>query len=205
METTRSFPSLERAAYRTTFADGLADLCLGAWLCAFGALLTTDYAWAGGILGGAAFPAWRWLRERIAVPRLGTALFGAQRTDRQRKRSRGLRLAFSVAIVAGVVAILVLRERAPAEGEALGWGALPLGVAVSLILTALVLLFDFHRLIAYAVLILAVFVLGHSRGVDPALYVALSGVVPLATGLVLFARFLHDYPLPGETDRDDRA
>jgi hypothetical protein len=200
MTATPSLERIERQAYRTTFADGLADICLGAWLAGFGLLMTTDYGWTGGVLGGLLLPIWRRLRERIAVPRLGHVSFGTERKERQARRWFGLRIGFLAVAAVLVISILFLRN---GEQEPLGWGATPLGIAVAILLSALGLLYDFPRFLGHAALVLVVFFGGQTLGVHPPVYVAVAGAPILVVGVVLLALFLRRYSLPKEEEPDE--
>jgi len=196
MKPTSSFQEIERADYRTTFADGLADICLGGWLLAYGFLMETPAPWIGAVLAGLLIPIWRHLRERFAIPRLGFVCFGVQRRQLQKNRSFALRCAFVIVALLSVAALLLIRNRVEQQLPTPGWGALPLGVVVAVIITTLAFLFDFKRLLIHAILILSVFFCGHFAEVYPPHYISIAGATSLLFGVVVFMRFLHDYPNP---------
>ena len=67
---------------------------------------------------------------------------------------------------------------------------------MAILLSALGLLYDFPRLLGYAVLVLAVFLGGQALSIHPPVYVAVAGAPILVAGLFMLVRFLRRHPLP---------
>jgi len=202
-----SLKDAERRAFRSRFADGLWDVFFGCWfplLLAIGPLLSRSMGdfWSSAVF----LPFWGlvyliiWLvRKYVVTPRVGMVKFGAVRKTRLKKFTVALLVVNVIAFILGIVA-------------ALGFGNLPVGgppIIFGLILligfsTAAYFL-DFPRLYVYGLLgALAPQIgewlyqnMGASHHGFPIVFGALAGVMFL-TGLVTFARFLQNNPLPPE-------
>jgi MFS family permease len=196
MEKLQPFQETERANYQTTFVDGLADLCLGGWLLAYGFLMETPAPWIGAVLAGLLLPIWRHLRARFAEPRLGFVRFGEERRQQQQHRTLLLRCGFFIVAFFSVATVWAVANHTQSGGETIGWGAVSLGLTVAAILAVLAFVYDFRRLLSHAFLILLTFALGQWRGLYPPVYTSLAGGVVMIYGAFIYARFLHDFPLP---------
>ena len=200
-----SLKDTERKVFQSTFADGLWDVFLG---CSFplqlaiGPFLSVSMGdfWSSAVF----LPFWGavylviWLvRKNVVAPRVGVVKFGAARKTRLKKYTAAMLVINVIAFILGIVAFL-------------GFGSLPAGeppITMGLILligfsTAAYFL-DFPRLYVYGLLgALAPLVgewlyqnMGASHHGFPIVFGTLAGVMIL-TGLVTFARFLQNNPLP---------
>ena len=205
MSTPISLKDAERKAFQSTFADGLWDVFIG---CSFPLQLTIAPLLShrmGDFWSSAVFlPFWAavylviWLvRKKVVAPRIGRVEFGATRKKRVKKFSIMMLIVNVIAFTLGIVA-------------ALGFGRLPTaGPPIVMGLTLLIgfstagYFLDFPRLYVYGLLGgLAPLVgewlyqnMGASHHGFPIVFGTLAGVMIL-TGLVTFARFLQNNPLP---------
>jgi len=205
MSTPISLKDAERKVFQSTFADGLWDVFLG---CSFPlqfAIAPFLSVSMGDFWSSAVFlPFWGavylviWLvRKNVVAPRVGVVKFGAARKTRLKKYTAAMLVINVIAFILGIVAFL-------------GFGSLPVGgppFILGLILligfsTAAYFL-DFPRLYAYGLLgALGTQIgewlyqnMGASHHGFPIAFGTLAGVMIL-TGLVTFARFLQNNPLP---------
>ena len=203
---------IERRAFRSTYQDGLWDMCWGAIVMAMAIsmhrpedgygpaniiLATVVPVVAGGLF---------WLGKKlITLPRMGQVRFGPAR--KRRGRTLAIILGLVVLVQAGIVGLTALGWLNPQVGakingfladhslERLAVAALgSLFVGPSMILIAYFI--DFPRGYYIAVMMsLAVFLMILLN--RPVYAVVIGGLIFLP-GLVLFVRFLKRYPLPQE-------
>jgi hypothetical protein len=204
-----SLKELERKAYRLFFRDGLWDLYLGLLLLTMGipVLLTRPGASESALpiavgLGMALVAVGVFFggKRYVTVPRLGTATFGAARRTGRRRTALVLTFSVLVGLALFVLSGLGIGTRGGLAGipvPALAWAG------NCLIVFGLGAYFlDFGRLYAYGVLYAASFplavVLRTQAGLAQGWLIAyaLTSAPMLIIGLVLFVRFLHDYPPP---------
>jgi hypothetical protein len=195
----------ERQVFRTTFADGLWDVMLGCFVLLF-ALAPLLSVSLGDFWSSVVFlPFWGlvalavWLARRYVVaPRLGVVKFGPERKARLLQLNLVMLIVNAAALVLGIVAAL----RSPISGRAV---TMVLGLLFLISFSIAAYLLDFRRLYIYGLLIwlspLAGEWLYTHQGVAhhgfPVTFGITAGIMIL-TGLAIFARFLHDNPLPGQ-------
>ena len=205
MSTPISLKNAEQKAFQSTFADGLWDVFLG---CSFPLQLTIAPFLSvsmGDFWSSAVFlPFWGavylviWLvRKNVVAPRIGKVEFGTARKSKLKKLSAALLIVNVIAFILAIVA-------------ALAFGSLPIaGPPIIMGLTLLIgfstaaYFLDFPRLYVYGLLgALAPLIgewlyqnMGASHHGFPIVFGTLAGVMIL-TGLVTFARFLQNNPLP---------
>ena len=212
MSTQLNLKEIERKAFRFTYQDGLRDMYLGLIvvcmsifvyrpadgysptnivLAISGILLANRLFWAGKMF--------------ITLPRMGQVRFGAAR--KQRKITLAIILGVVILIQVGIVGLTTLAWINPEVGTkvndffkardlmdlvvaAIG----SLFVGPSMILIAY--FSDFPRGYYIAVMMsLAVFLMIY---LNQPLYPIMIGGLIILPGLVLFVRFLKEYPLPRE-------
>ena len=204
---------IERRAFRSTYQDGLWDMCWGAIVMAMAIsmhrpedgygpaniiLATVVPVVAGGLF---------WLGKKlITLPRMGQVRFGPAR--KRRGRTLAIILGLVVLVQAGIVGLTALGWLNPQVGaqingfladhslERLAVAALgSLFVGPAMILIAYFI--DFPRGYYIAVMMsLAVFLM---ILVNQPIYAVVIGGLIVLPGLVLFVRFLKRYPLPQES------
>lgn len=180
--------SVERRAWTLYFEDGLWDIFLGLLFLGGGLRALTDNRWfyllvAAGILVFILGKRW------ITLPRLGQINYGPQR----KARLTVVRLVgLAVMIYTAVIFVMAV--------SGVDFGAAPVGWIFVLLVPGVFLLMaymmDFTRLYGYTILITLFMVASELVG-DPlaAWTQIIAGLVPLALGLVLLARFLRRYPV----------
>jgi hypothetical protein len=192
----------ERRAFRSTFQDGLWDVFLGMVFLAFG--FGPIYEWLGFSetadmvfhLGYVltAFLIFYLGKIYITVPRLGRAKFGPAR--RRKIIKTRVVLGASVLLGLGMWALF-----ASGNDLALNLVLLVFALNTLVVLGAMAYYLDFDRLYIYAVLYALSLPVGrvlvvHAGLPDEAAVFWVTAGATVIVGIVLFVRFVRDYPLP---------
>jgi hypothetical protein len=199
----------ERQAFRSTFQDGLWDIYLGLLFLAFG--FAPIYNWLG--MSEAEDMVFHlvyvlviflilWLGKRyITVPRLGLVKFGPAR----RRRIIETRVVLTGSVLLGLAVYVLF-----ATGNKLDLDLILLvfGANILIVFGAMAYFLDFDRLYIYAVLYALSLPGGpllenHAGLPDAGNTFFLSAGLTLIVGIVLFVRFLRDYPLPPDEEVPD--
>jgi len=207
-----SLKDTEQKAFQTTFADGLWDIYLGCLISLFAIapLLSTSLGdfWSSVIflpIWGVVYLVIRLVRQRVVMPRLGTAAWGRARKGKLRKFSLVMFVVNLAALVLGVI-IAINLLRVPGQVA-----TLILGILLLVGFTIAAYLLDFNRLYGYGLLV------GFSPLVGEWLYThksvshhgfpitfGITAVIMILTGLIIFARFLRQNPVPAvETSSEE--
>ena len=204
---------IERKAWISYFDDGLWDIMLGLTLMFVGipALLPNIFTselrqdGASAVLMGLAFGIF-WAGKRfITVPRLGRARFGQERKAKQRKTAA----IYAISVLAGVIAFLLFLAQSTNPSSGASWlgsaglVALGIGAWMMLVFSLGSYFMDFTR----GYVVGALYVLGFSGTVllhNP-IMLLFAGGITLLMGLVVFIRFLQNYPIPAEAAPDDKV
>lgn len=202
---------IEKKAFRSTHQDGLWDIYIGGIVLSMSTLAYSMESEAFPtvrftlyVIGLSFFYLLFWVGKKyLTAPRLGQVKFGAQR--QRRKRTLVTFLVGIVLLQAIIVAGTILLWANPQAAANLGFGKSDpnlerlLVAAVGALFvgpsTALIAYFnDFTRgyYIAF-ILSLAVFSL---IWFGQPIYLIIAGLLILLPGMVLFVRFLQQYPLP---------
>ncbi|UCH61675.1 MAG: hypothetical protein JSU77_07605 [Fidelibacterota bacterium] len=199
---------LERKVFRSTFQDGLWDIFLGLMLFAMavGALLS-DLGMAhlstmlifSGIVALALAVIWAGKRFIIA-PRMGLVQFGPEGTSRQKKTRWLLSLSLLFGTAIFIFTLVARNTRLEWLNPALFLGGIY--TANMLIVFSLGAYFlNFTRLyligVMYAIPVPLDIIFHELADIDiTAVAVGAPAVAVLLIGIVLFVRFLREYPLP---------
>ena len=208
MSTTINLKELERKAWKSFFQDGLWDIYLGLLLMAMAvsALLSDaglSEAWhytiyIGLILVSAVI---LWTGKKfITVPRMGRVKLGPKGKARK-KKSMILLVASLLVGAAFFLLALATKDRRPE------WLDVSLVFPAGYVLNMLVVFslgayfLDFNRLyligLMYALPVPVDILLHELAGIDATFFAfAVPAAVVLTIGIVLFVRFLRDYPVP---------
>jgi len=144
-------------------------------------------------------------RRFITVPRLGRARFGQERKAKQ-KRTAAI---YGISVLAGVIAFLLFLAQSTSPSRGASWlgsaglVAVGIGAWMMLVFSLGSYFMDFTR----GYVIGALYVLGFSGTVllhNP-IMLLLAGAILLLMGLVVFIRFLRNYPIPAEAGSDNNA
>ena len=194
--------TLEREAFRKSFADGLFDVFLGLVLAMMavsgaidrldlsdGALLVVTVALFGSVTGGMI-----WVRHRVVRPRLGTFKPGPTRM----RRIRATRLVLAASVALGLCAAALPALGSPPAGIG-RWLPLIL-LANSVIVFGLMAYFlDVPRFFLYGFLfpapLIAVFWWGPLTLAETLLAFGVPVAIIVGIGLFKLTRFLRDYPV----------
>ena len=206
---------LERKAWTSYFQDGLWDIYLGLLLLAMaiGALLSdigVPEAWHMTIYGTLMVLSMLVLwagKKFITVPRMGRVKFGPKR----KAKLNWVRvvLLLSVLVGAGVfVAGLVMRSNRPGWLNATFFAPAVWVVNAIVVFSLGAYFLDFSRLyligVMYALAVPLDIVFRKFADVDLSFIAfGVPAMVILITGLIVFVRFLRDYPISAEGALDD--
>jgi hypothetical protein len=225
MSQTIDLKELERKAFRSTFQDGLWDIFLGLLLLnmGVGALLggADDMSvmfLLGSMLGLTAFAGLVLLgfwagKKFITTPRIGQVRFGEQR----KAKMKNLRAVLFVSVLLGAI-MAVLGWAAAAGGLPQWMSEIPIPLYVWPVQTIVVFglgayFLDVSRFYAYGVLYGLPLPLGVllARNTDlsgtgsMAITFGVAAGVMVLIGVVLFVRFLREYPIREEDPPSERA
>ncbi len=200
-----SLKELERKAFRSTFQDGLWDMYLGFLLLIMGMgpvlpALNTSVMWTLVILLMVSVLAWLafWAGKKfITTPRMGLVKFGPQRKAKLNKT----RAVLFLSALLGVI-MFVLRATWNIE-----WAArIPIPAYVWAVQAIVVFglgayFLDVSRFYAYGVLYAMPLPVGivllQNTGLPGFMFLpfGVSGGIMVIIGVVMFVRFLRDYPI----------
>ena len=209
---------IERQAWRSVFQDGLWDIYLGMLLMAMAALTLlskTNIPKVGqmsmyiGLMGLAMLVLWAGKRL-ITVPRMGRVKFGPEGKARKMKARVLLALSVLVGVVVFVFVVLALKGNW-SEGLPLHLiipGVWTMNMLVVFSLGAYFL--DFERLyligVLYALPVPLDIWLDEYAGIKLGFIAfAVPAAIIVTMGLVVFIRFLRDYPLPTDEEPPDQG
>jgi hypothetical protein len=197
---------LERRAFRSTFQDGLWDIYLGLLFLAFG--FGPIYDWLGfsetaDMVFHLSYVVVAFLllylgKRHITVPRLGRAKFGPAR----KRKIIKTRVVLGASVLLGLALWALF-----ASGNDLTLNLVLLIFAVNILIVfgAMAYYLDFDRLYIYAVLYGLSLPVGrvlvvHAGLPDEAAVFWVTAGATVIVGIVLFVRFLRDYPIPPATE-----
>jgi hypothetical protein len=209
MSTQLNLKEIERKAFRSTYQDGLLDICIGLEVGSMALLmyilvrddspgLYLALAFLGVCVGQLVF----WVGKKfVTLPRMGQVKFGEIR--RKRSKILALILAVVVLIQVGIVLLTAGAWAIPALGDQLQ-ELFPGRRASDLLVSAVGALFVGPSMMAiafftdfprgyYIALVLSLGVFLMIWFWQPLIQVA-AGILILIPGLVLFMRFLRQYP-----------
>jgi hypothetical protein len=205
MSTRINLKELERKAWTSYFQDGLWDIYLGFLLLTMGMgpvlpSLDTSVIWTLAMLLTFSVLAWLafWAGKKfITTPRMGLVKFGPRRKARLKKT----RAVLFLSVLLGVI-MFVLRAMWNIE-----WAAIPIPAYVWAVQAVVVFglgayFLDVSRFYAYGMLyalpVPVGIVLLQNTGFPGLMFLpfGISGGIMVLIGVVLFIRFLREYPLP---------
>ena len=198
---------IERKAYRTTFQDGLTDVILGSVFVVMSFVpLFESWGWQRpfGYLAafGLLFLLWaliKWIKTHIVQPRLGTAVFSADRHQRMKHARMGL--AIMVVVTVGLVIATATGLMQTVFGGFNEWsGYLFIGAIFVITLSLLAFFLDYPRLYAYGWFLalmdpFSVWLETQTGWLFPS-GATIFGFVIILIGVVTFLRFWQQHPRP---------
>jgi hypothetical protein len=212
-----SLKEAERKAFRlSTSQDGLYDFFFGTYIILLSLMPWLDENGMGTpwnvilvmALGLLILLGVLLAKKYVVAPRIGQVRFGAERKQRMRRLAIAMAIIFLITVVLFAMTVSAIYYREPIFQGSIEW-ALPLdpvhtmaGVFIFAIFSVIGYVNDYVRLYLYG------FLYGLGYVVSTILQditgnpfywpMALVGLVVALTGLVLFLRFLREYPLPQE-------
>ena len=201
MNTHTDLMGLEKKAYESTWDDGLLDVFVGFSLLGLGIFWLTDYAVFGGLIPVLLVPIWPGVRSKITVPRAGSVKFGAARRAKERRNLTTLFLAGAATMLLGVVLYFTVARGAESSAA---WPTIVIPALPGVLLAAAASfagnMIGAQRFYVYAGLLLVGAAIGVWLDLEPGVYLAASGAVVLATGIVMVVRFIREYPIHEEIE-----
>jgi len=210
-----SLKELERKAWRSVFQDGLWDIYLGLLLLAMAIwALLSDVGFSES-LGMAIFIGLEVLamlvlwagKKIITVPRMGRVKFGPKR----KAKLNWVRVVLFISVLMGAgvfLAALAMRSNRPEWLNAAFFFPAAWMVNTMVVFSLGAYFLDFNRLyligVMYALPVPLDIMFRKLADIDLSFIAfGIPAAVILIVGLVVFVRFLRDYPIPAEEGGDD--
>jgi hypothetical protein len=200
MSQEQGFKKLQQRTYESYHQDGLIDMIIGLGMIGFGLNMALDnsvllfLAWMPIIL-------YVPFKNRITVPRIGYVKFSASNT----KIFIGVAVAVLLLVSLLLTFVYLLAGSGNLPPQLTDWltwfrqyHMLVLGSIAALCCAGAASLTGIRRLYAYAALIITIFTTGIWLGVDPPIYVLITGSLIEVVGIWMLVRFLLEYPITSE-------
>ncbi len=185
-----------RAVY---WGDGSLDLVAGLSVTGMGLAWQWGYFALSPICPALGLVLWSLLRKQLVEPRLGSVVFTEERRQQEREGLMLLVLAGGAALLMAGVGIWMMTG----GGSPAVMSRISAGIPAFIIGTAGLLsgaLLQLRRLAVYGILALVIGLAGALAGFEPWTLLVVSGLVPLAAGMVYLTRFLKEYPRRAEEE-----
>jgi hypothetical protein len=189
---------LEQQVYESTWNDGLIDLCTGVALLIIGIIWVTGQSVYGTFVAPLMIPVWVAARKRISEPRMGVVRFSADRVGKEKTHFLGL---FIFGVLTLVLALawyfLGSRDESIAVLQQLNIVA---GLPAALLLVPAVFVafsLELPRFFAYGAALLFSAIPVVILDLHPGWAFIPSGILCLAMGICLLARFVVKFPKRG--------
>ena len=188
---------IERKAYTAYHQDGVIDVTIAVAIFIFSIMALSDMPWLGGITGILAISLYAGAKKLLTVPRIGYVKFPQQRAQR----------ITAVTMVLGILAFVVgmftftqtIDQGTPAWLQLLIDNyMITIGAAVAGLFLLGGYAFKTNRIYGYALLTLAMFVVGHFIYFPLYYYLTALGTLILIIGLIMMFRFVRKYPKAAE-------
>lgn len=189
---------LERRVYKSSWDDGLLDICIGVGLLITGIFWVTGQSEYGAFAAPVMIPIWLAARKRFSEPRMGAVTFSAKRTHKEKTLSLGLFL-IGVLMLAGGVTLYFLVVRNASPGV-LGQFNIVAGLPAALLsVPAIIVAFALRlpRFLFYAVLLLLSAFLVIVLDAHPGWAFMPSAILFVCIGTGLLLQFMTRYPKRG--------
>jgi hypothetical protein len=189
---------LERKAFTSYHGDGIMDIFAGMWILFFGLFnMCTDKPWFGaGMFPVYGLPFFLLAKKKITVPRIGYVEFNEQR------RSLLFLIYIWIAAIFTVFGIVYYTENSPSWIYALlhDYPKVFFGIIVGLLFLVCAWVTRIIRFYLYALLIMAVMVIGHLFGphIDYEYFPVVLGLIILSMGVLVLIQFIQTFPVEPE-------
>ncbi|UCG61483.1 MAG: hypothetical protein JSV52_14385 [Candidatus Zixiibacteriota bacterium] len=185
---------IERKTYMAYHQDGLWDLLIG--LAMMSVILDVILGESGiyiVVIAGAAglVPM---LKKVVTLPRLGYVKFSPKRQSREKLNIILLTVLLTMTALLGAVMMSAYSGDAGWQRWIRDLRLIPFGIVLTSVAAALGLLWGIWRCWIYALLSLAVFVIGHIFEWRMTIHFAILGSVLFLVGLVMLITFINKYP-----------
>lgn len=203
MKTEIGLARLERESYMAYYRDGILDLLVGFALLGMSLFIMIGDASMGALLPLVAILLHPGLKKYVTRPRLGYVKFATHREERLKAKKGQLTILFAVTAIVGVAVLMAYSGNSTWHLWIRSLGAIPVGVVLAASAAALGILYNVRRGLTYALVIVVVFILGHSLRVHISIQLLILGVLLTMIGATLLLHFVKRYPkLPQESSND---
>jgi hypothetical protein len=196
MDTSDDLTAMERAAYRSTYSDGIVDVFVGLSFLVIGSIWiwAEDYGGLAGIIPAVAAPSLIPLRKRVVEARGGYVRWGAPRRRWEKRNLWGAFLAGVATFLLAIVAFFLFEGSTGGRDlvSEIAPGLLAFILAVLAIILAMML--ESGRFVAYAAVLVAGGVFAVGRELNPGWPILAAGLAVTFTGAVMLIRFLRGNP-----------
>ena len=192
---------IERKAYTSYHQDGLADIFASIYILAFAIGILLDYLYdfsmgviLPGMLVAIVVPLWISAKKKITIPRMGYVNFGAKGNFKLAGLFGGiLGLGVAVFFIFGL-----LEGPSPWLDFVISNGMLMFGIGALIVCSLFAYASGLKRLYTYGIVAFVLLAAGHFLGIFFAYILLVLGLIIMATGFALLARFIKKYPLKGD-------
>jgi len=203
MKTEIGLARLERESYMAYYRDGILDLLIGFALLGMSLFIMIGDASMGALLPVVAILMHPGLKKYVTQPRLGYVKFAPHREAQLKENKWQLTILFAVTAIVGVAVSMAYSGDSDWQMWIRSLGAIPVGVVLAAAAAASGILYGVRRGLIYALVILVVFILGHTLSVHISFQLLVLGALFAMIGATLLWRFVNRYPkLPQETSYD---
>ena len=199
MSTKKEFDTLKRKVYLAYHQDGILDLVAGSVVLGFGTFMLTDNI-AFLMFGWFVMMMYVFLKNRITVPRFGYVQIDSEKRALMRSWI-SVGIGVLVLLLFFLLPIFLRRDSASPEMEALirRYHMVPLSAMLfGLPALGAAIFLGLKRFYLYALLAAGLPLLGAWLNIETYLPIVTTGLLILAFGAVLLAKFLKKYPLNAE-------
>lgn len=202
MKTEVGLESLERESYLAYHRDGILDALVGLALVGMGLFIRFGNADMGVICPLIAIILHPGLKKYVTKRRLGYVKFAPYREARLKANKWVLLIFFAVTALDGMVVAFAYSGDSQWNQWARYLGAIPVGVVLAATSAVLGILYGLRRGLIYALVILAVFVIGRLIDIHISVQLFMLGAMLSITGAAMFLRFVRRYPKPAKESSD---
>lgn len=187
---------IEKKIYMSCHQDGILDISLGLLMLLFGIAMYTHLIAFVGLIPILVMGVGYLARKFVTIPRMGYVNFSNARKAKERKKM-SFWLVLGIVVFGAVLIGLAKKNIIPGLDSVLqAYPLLTLAVIFSLLIITAAIMSGTDHLYAYAAMVLVVLVPGQSIYAPEPHRVIFVGALILLCGLLIFIRFLREYPLP---------
>jgi len=185
---------IEKKFYLTYYQDGLWDIFLGLFFITMGLLFYFDIESFLAVFSAVFIVPLMYVKRSFALSRLGYVVFSKERQALERNKLLLMVVLGFLGLFFGLMAFFLAQggraiynflDRLPAN---------PIAIFIAIAIAAVTAVFGIRRFVLYSVLIIIVFIIGDILGDEIIWPSILTGIIILATGVMMLIRFMKEYP-----------